>query len=95
MIEIERMDISQQKTSALAIASLITGILGLTWLPVVGSLCAIITGHMARTEIRRHPEALKGDELATIGVILGWLAITAAIIFVVLVLFFVGLRSFS
>ncbi|ALR03243.1 DUF4190 domain-containing protein [Xylella fastidiosa] len=87
------MDISQQKTSTLAMASLITGILGLTWLPVVGSLCAIITGHMARAEIQRHPEALKGDELATVGLILGWIvAIMAAIIFVVLVLVFVGFK---
>ena len=44
---------SYKQTSALAITSLIAGILGWTLLPWLGSLVAVITGHMARAEIRR------------------------------------------
>ena len=51
-------------TSSLAIASLVSGILGWTLLPVLGTLVAIVTGHMARAEIRRSGGALEGDGLA-------------------------------
>ncbi len=59
-------------TSSLAIASLVSGILGWTLLPVLGTLVAIVTGHMARAEIRRSGGALEGDGLAIGG--LAWLA---------------------
>ena len=61
-------------TSSLAIASLVSGILGWTLLPVLGTLVAIVTGHMARAEIRRSGGALEGDGLAIGGLILGWLS---------------------
>ena len=83
-----------QTTSSLAITSLIGGILGWTFVPLIGSLLAIITGHMARKEIRANP-ALSGDGLAVTGLVLGYVAIglgVAAILFVVVaVLFFGGL----
>ena len=37
-----------RQTSTLAIISLVAGILGWSLLPLLGSLGAIITGHMAR-----------------------------------------------
>ena len=40
-----------RQTSALAITSLVSGILGWTLLPFIGTIVAIITGHMARAEI--------------------------------------------
>ena len=80
-----------RQTSALAIVSLIAGILGWSLLPLIGSLVAIVTGHLARGEIRRNP-ALDGNAMAVIGLILGWLAVVGAILFVlVFVLFFGGL----
>ena len=48
-------------TSSLAIASLVSGILGWTLLPVLGTLVAIVTGHMARAEIRRRLQERAGD----------------------------------
>ena len=45
------MNMVPRQTSALAITSLVSGLLGWTFLPLVGSLVAIITGHMARAEI--------------------------------------------
>lgn len=85
-----------RQTSALAAVSLIMGIVGWTVLPFLGSLVAIVTGHMARAEIRRQPQALEGDGLALAGLILGWVAVIGAILVVVgFVLFFGGLALFA
>jgi len=43
-----------RQTSSYAIVALVAGILGWTLLPFLGSLAAIIFGHMGRAEIRRH-----------------------------------------
>ncbi len=78
-------------TSTLAIASLISGILGWTLAPFLGSLVAIVTGHMARKEIRRDP-SLGGDSMAVIGLVLGWVAVLGVLLgLAVLILFFGGL----
>ena len=53
--------------SQLAIASLVSGILGWTLVPFIGTLVAIITGHMARSEIRRSNGQLGGDGMAIAG----------------------------
>jgi len=81
-----------RQTSSLAVVSLIMGIVGWTVFPFLGSLIAIVTGHMARAEIRRQPQALEGDGLAVAGLVLGWLAVIGSILVVVgFVLFFGGL----
>ena len=77
-------------TSSLAIAILVTGILGWTLLPVLGTLVAIVTGHMARAEIRRSGGALEGDGLAIGGLILGWLSALLWVIGIVVLFMFLG-----
>jgi len=62
-------------TSSMAIISLIAGILGLTFVPMIGSIVAVITGPMAKKEIRESRGAVGGEGLATAGVILGWIGI--------------------
>ena len=52
-------------------------------MPLIGSIVAIITGHMARREIREHPE-LDGDALAIISLILGYGVVGLALFLVVL-----------
>jgi hypothetical protein len=42
-------------TSTLALVSLISGIVGILFLPVVGGVAAIVTGNMARKETRAFP----------------------------------------
>ncbi len=85
-----------RQTSSLAVVSLIMGIVGWTVFPFLGSLVAIVTGHMARAEIRRQPQALEGDGLAVAGLVLGWLAVIGSILVVVaFVLFFGGLALFA
>ena len=59
--------------SNLALASLILGILGWTAIPFLGSLGAIVTGHMAKKEIKNSPGTLGGDGMATAGLVLGYI----------------------
>jgi len=61
--------------SSLALVSLVAGILGLTALPTIGSIAALVTGYMARKEIRESGGALGGDGMATAGLILGWIGV--------------------
>ena len=69
-----------QTTSGTAIASLVCGILGWTVLPVVGSIIAVILGHMAKGEIARSGGLASGDGLATVGLVLGYASIALAIV---------------
>jgi hypothetical protein len=61
--------------SNLAIISLISGILSWVLLPLIGAIVAVITGHMARREIRQSGGQLAGDGLALIGLVLGYVQI--------------------
>ena len=78
------------RTSTLAVISLVAGILGWTLLPVLGTLVAIVTGHMARAEIRRSGGALEGDGLAIGGLILGWLSALLWVVGIVVLFMFLG-----
>ena len=64
-----------QPNSTMAIISLIAGILGLTAFPIVGSIIAVVTGHMAKGEIARSNGTIGGAGLATAGLILGYIGI--------------------
>jgi hypothetical protein len=65
--------------SSTAVISLIAGILGLTLLPVIGSIVALITGSMAKKDIARSMGRLGGQGLAQAGIILGWIGIGLAV----------------
>ena len=66
--------------SGTAIVSLIFGILGLTFFPLIGSIVALITGYSARNEIRESMGTLGGGGMATAGIIMGWVGIGLALI---------------
>ena len=88
------MNATLRQTSSLAVVSLVAGILGWTLLPFLGSVAAVVTGHMARSEIRRAPERLEGDGLAIAGLVLGYLSIAMAVLVVfAVILFFGGLAA--
>ncbi|MCX7043707.1 MAG: DUF4190 domain-containing protein [Gammaproteobacteria bacterium] len=78
------------RTSNLAIISLVSGILGWTILPWVASLVAIVTGHMARAEIRRSAGTMEGDGLAVAGLVLGYAMVVISFIGLMLILLFFG-----
>ena len=85
-----------RQTSTLAVVSLVFGILGWTLLPFLGSLVAVVCGHMARSEIRRAPDALEGDGLAVAGLVLGYLVIALTVLTLAAIfLFFGGLLWFA
>ena len=81
---------NERKTSTLAIISLIGGICGWTVLPFLGTIAAIITGHMARAEIRRSNGALDGDGMAMIGLVLGWLQVVITVLGLLFIFLFLG-----
>ena len=84
-----------KRTSTLAIISLVSGLLGWTLVPFLGSVAAIITGHMARAEIRREAETTEGDGLAIAGLVLGWGMVAMTVLIVAMIfLFFGGLALF-
>jgi hypothetical protein len=80
-------------SSTLAVVSLISALLGFTFVPIVGGIVALVTGYMARKETRSIPPRASGDGLATAGIIMGWIqvgvlvvGICCAIVYVVFVL---------
>ena len=67
-------------TSTLAIVSLVSAILGFTFVPLIGTIVALVTGYMARNETRSIPPKASGDGLATAGIIMGWIQVALLVI---------------
>jgi len=68
------------RTSTLATVSLITGILTWVIIPIVGAIAAVVTGHLAKKEIRISAGHLTGDGLATAGLVLGYVQLVLVIV---------------
>jgi len=78
------------KSNNLALASFILGVLGLIGiLPLVGSIAAIVLGHIARRDIAANSHQ-EGDSLALAGLITGYLGIVAACAGLLIFIFFFG-----
>jgi hypothetical protein len=60
------------QNSTMAIISLISGIVSWFLLPLIGAIVAIITGHMAKNEIKASNGQIGGNGMATAGLILGY-----------------------
>ena len=71
------------------IASLVLGILGLTVLPLVGSILAVVFGYQSRREAAAEPQ-LYTDELGRVGRILGWIGVAISGLVLVAVLLILG-----
>jgi hypothetical protein len=84
------MNTTARNTSTLAIVSLVSGLLGWSFVPWLGSLVAVVTGHLARAEIRREPERLEGDGMAVAGLVLGYAMLVLSLVGLVLVVMFFG-----
>src|ERR1700677_3507098 len=63
--------IGKPPTSGKAIASLVCGIFGF----FLGSIAAVILGHMAHSEIRKSAGRIGGQGIATTGLVLGYLGL--------------------
>ncbi len=90
---------ASRPTSGLAITAMVCGIAGIVlfWaiIPVLASIVAVITGHMALGQIKRDP-ALGGRGMAIAGLILGYLVVAiGAFILVSTVISFLFVGAFS
>jgi hypothetical protein len=61
-----------QITSTLAIVSLISGIVSWLLIPFIAAIVAVITGHMAKNEIKKSNGMIGGNGMATAGLVLGY-----------------------
>jgi hypothetical protein len=81
-----------KKDSALAIVSLVSGLVAWTFIPIIGAIAAVITGHLAKKEIRDSGNTLNGNGMALAGLILGYiqlgLVLLSIILFTVLIIVF-------
>lgn len=73
------------QTSTLAVISLIAGIVSFILLPLLGGIAAIITGGLAKKEIREGGGRYSGEGMATAGQILGWINVVLVAIPVCLI----------
>lgn len=84
------MNAPVRATSTLAVVSLVFGILGWSLLPAIGSVVAVITGHLARSEIRNAQGGMEGDGMAVAGLVLGYAMLALSIVGIALGLLFFG-----
>jgi len=61
------------KTSALAIWSLVLGLVSLLCLGILAGVPAVICGHIARSKIKQSEEGMGGSGIALAGLILGYI----------------------
>lgn len=93
-----RLETDVLPTSTLAIVSLVSAILGFTFVPLIGTIVALVTGYMARNETRTIPPRASGDGLATAGIIMGWIQVGLLVLgccAIVCFVFAVGIFSAS
>ena len=72
------------RTNTLAVAALVCGI-GQFFTLGLGTIPAVILGHMSHRQIRRTGE--QGSGQATAGLVLGWIGVALWVIFITIVLF--------
>lgn len=85
-----------RETNTLAVVSLVAGVAGYVLPhPFIAGIVAIITGHVARHQIRRSGEG--GSGLALAGLVLGYLHLALSILLVggLLLLLAFGIWSFN
>ncbi|MDT5028667.1 MAG: hypothetical protein QOE61_5093 [Micromonosporaceae bacterium] len=81
------------KTNGMAIAAMVTSIVGLALLPCYGTgavpgLVGAILGHVARKQIRERQES--GGGMALAGVIMGWIATALGVVVVAGIVIFIA-----
>jgi hypothetical protein len=69
-----------QKSSGLAVASFVLGMLGMCPLPAIGSILAIVFGHIALAKMGRQRASESGKWMAITGVVLGYVMLATLMI---------------
>ncbi|MEW6554871.1 MAG: DUF4190 domain-containing protein [Actinomycetota bacterium] len=78
--------VAGQVNNSKATASLILGIIGLIICPLICSVLAIILGFTAKNEIAASGGYQTGESNARAGIILGWIGLALAVIWVVILI---------
>jgi len=77
------------KTEPMAIASLVSAILGFFMVPILGSILGVVFGNIARRRIAETP-GLQGSEMARAGIIIGWVGIVLAALAILLIILLIS-----
>jgi hypothetical protein len=80
--------VAAPQTNTLAIVSLVAGVAGLTVLPFLASIVAVVTGHIGRKELRAKGQS--GDGLAIAGLITGYIGIGLGLLVAIILFIFFG-----
>ncbi len=75
-----------KRDSGLAIASLVCGIAAWIFFPFLAAIAAVVTGHLAKKEIRESGETLKGDGMALAGLLLGYIQLGLIVLGVIIII---------
>lgn len=87
---------SAPPTNTLAIVSLVSSLVGWFFFPIIGGIVGVITGHLARREIKNSGGTQSGDGIAIAGLIVGYLNLIAFCgSLLIFLLFFGGLIGLS
>jgi len=81
---------SNPPTNTLAVVSLVSAILSWFVFPLLGAVVAVVTGHMARRDIRNSYGLQSGDGLAVAGLIIGYLNLILSCLSVLFALLIIG-----
>jgi hypothetical protein len=73
-------------SSGKATASLVLGILGLVFCPLICSVLALVFGYQARNEIDGSGGRISGRGNAKAGIVLGWVGVVICALFVILII---------
>lgn len=73
---------SEKRNVGQATASLVLGILSLILFGILTAIPAVICGHVAKSKIKKNPEALCGDGLAIAGLVMGYIVIGFSILII-------------
>jgi uncharacterized membrane protein len=84
-MELAPAEVTKPPRNGLAIASLVLGIVWLYWL---GSILAVVFGHVALSQIKRSGGEQRGRGMAIAGLVLGYFGVA-------MLLFFIGIVIFS
>jgi hypothetical protein len=68
------------RTSSMAIVALTLGVISFLGLFFIAGVGAIITGHLARREIRASGGQVTGEGMATVGLVLGYINVVLSVL---------------
>ncbi|HMF89693.1 MAG TPA: DUF4190 domain-containing protein [Candidatus Angelobacter sp.] len=74
------------QTEDKAVISLVLGILSIVSLSILAGIPAIILGRMSKRNIRASAGQLGGDGLATAGIVMGWISVVLAVVFLLVII---------